>query len=82
MNELLAFEKVDRPFEKQRAVRKNVLIQVTHNKLNFSIFGSPLASKNCSKRRNTISIKGRGGGQVVSMITIFSDDPSSNPAEA
>ena len=27
-------------------------------------------------------LKGRGGGTVVSMLTIYSDDPSSNPAEA
>ena len=25
---------------------------------------------------------GRGGGQVVSMVTFYSDDPSSNPADA
>ena len=25
---------------------------------------------------------GRGGGQVVSMLAFYSDDPSSNPAEA
>ena len=25
---------------------------------------------------------GRGGGQVVSMLTFYSDDPSSNPTEA
>ena len=25
---------------------------------------------------------GRGGGQVVSMLAFFSDDPSSNPADA
>ena len=25
---------------------------------------------------------GRGGGQVVSVLAFFSDDPSSNPAEA
>ena len=24
---------------------------------------------------------GRGGGQVVSMLALYSDDPSSNPAE-
>ena len=25
--------------------------------------------------------KGRGGGQVVSMLAFYSDDPSSNPAD-
>ena len=25
---------------------------------------------------------GRGGGQVVSVLAFYSDDPSSNPAEA
>ena len=25
---------------------------------------------------------GRGGGQVVSVLSFYSDDPSSNPAEA
>ena len=25
--------------------------------------------------------RGRGGGQVVSMLAFYSDDPSSNPAE-
>ena len=25
--------------------------------------------------------KGRGGGQVVSVLAFYSDDPSSNPAE-
>ena len=25
---------------------------------------------------------GRGGGQVVSMLSFYSDDPSSNPADA
>ena len=25
---------------------------------------------------------GRGGGQVVSVLTFYSDDPSSNPADA
>ena len=82
MNELLAFEKVDRPFEKQRAVRKNVFNPSHTQQTQFFYFRLSSCFKNCSKRRNTISIKGRGGGQVVSMITIFSDDPSSNPAEA
>ena len=27
-------------------------------------------------------IDGRGGGQVVSVLAFYSDDPSSNPAEA
>ena len=27
-------------------------------------------------------IGGRGGGQVVSILAFYSDDPSSNPAEA
>ena len=26
--------------------------------------------------------EGRGGGQVVSVLAFYSDDPSSNPAEA
>ena len=25
---------------------------------------------------------GRGGGQVVNVLTFYSDDPSSNPSEA
>ena len=28
------------------------------------------------------SFFGRGGGQVISILTCYSDDPSSNPAEA
>ena len=31
---------------------------------------------------NFILIWGRGGGQVVSVLAFYSDDPSSNPAEA
>ena len=30
----------------------------------------------------TKSFSGRGGGQVVCMLAFYSDDPSSNPAEA
>ena len=29
----------------------------------------------------TIFFSGRGGGQVVSMLAFYSDDPSSNPAD-
>ena len=29
----------------------------------------------------TIFFSGRGGGQVVSMLAVYSDDPSSNPAD-
>ena len=31
--------------------------------------------------RNCLKILGRGGGQVVSVLAFYSDDPSSNPAE-
>ena len=29
----------------------------------------------------TIQLKGRGGGQAVSVLAFYSDDPSSDPAE-
>ena len=32
--------------------------------------------------RNCLKILGRGGGQVVSVLAFYSDDPSSNPADA
>ena len=35
--------------------------------------------KQCSKRN---AIRGRGGRQVVSVLAFYSDDPSSNHAEA
>ena len=30
---------------------------------------------------NKVKLVGRGGGQVVSVLALYSDDPSSNPAE-
>ena len=30
---------------------------------------------------NCLGTKGRGGGQVVSVLALYSDDPSTNPAE-
>ena len=32
-------------------------------------------------RGNNVVSEGRGGGQVVSVLAFYSDDPSSNPAE-
>ena len=31
---------------------------------------------------HTVSSQGRGSGQVVSVVAFYSDDPSSNPADA
>ena len=35
----------------------------------------------CSERERK-TLLGRGPGQVVSMVILYSNDPSSNPAEA
>ena len=34
-----------------------------------------------NNRDKHLGSKGRGGGQVVSVLALYSDDPSSNPAE-
>ena len=41
-------------------------------------------NKICLWFKSAINIwsTGRGGGQVVSMLAFYSDDPSSNPADA
>ena len=42
-----------------------------------------VVNPNCNDRELMCSTRyGRGGGQVVSMLAFYSDDPSSNPAEA
>ena len=48
------------------------------------IFGhlGGLVSHGSAQSSNKFESWGRGGGQVVSMLTFYSDDPSLNPAEA
>ena len=40
----------------------------------------PLKNKICFQKVKQEKV-GRGGGQVVSVLAFYSDDPSSNPAE-
>ena len=50
-------------------------------------FAINFVAKNFQKSPNLVTLAtnthrmGRGGGQVVSVLAFYSDDPSSNPAE-
>ena len=41
-----------------------------------------LGNGQCRSCHKEIRVEGRGGGQVVSILAFYSDNPSSNPTEA